>query len=71
VIAGLDVEEGSFPDADLRGAQSAFLASTTREIQPIAAIDGEALPDVGSGHAEAAAAALREAIGREHAEAEA
>jgi branched-chain amino acid aminotransferase len=71
VIAGLDVEEGSFPDADLRDAQSAFLASTTREIQPIAAIDGEALPDVGGGHAEAAAAALREAIGREHAEAEA
>jgi len=67
----IDVEEGSFPDADLRDAQSAFLASTTREIQPIAAIDGEALPDVGGGHAEAAAAALREAIGREHAEAEA
>ena len=71
VIAGLDVEEGSVPDADQRGAQSGFLASTTREIQPIAAIDGEALPEVGGGHAEAATAALREAIGREHAEAEA
>jgi branched-chain amino acid aminotransferase len=71
VIAGLDVEEGSFPDADLRGAQSAFLASTTREIQPIAAIEGEPLPEVGGGHAEAATAALHEAFGREHAEAEA
>ena len=44
MIKALDVEEGRWPVADLRSAGEAFLASTTREIQPVAAIDGNELP---------------------------
>jgi branched-chain amino acid aminotransferase len=39
------VEEGAWPVADLRAAAEAFLASTTREIQAVSAIDGNALPE--------------------------
>jgi branched-chain amino acid aminotransferase len=39
VIGGLDVAEGEYGLDDLRGAAEAFLASTTREIQPVAAVD--------------------------------
>jgi len=62
VIAGLEVEEGSYPSAELTGARAAFLASTTREIQPIAAVDGRRLAEVGDEHAEAAKAALAAAV---------
>jgi len=65
VIDALEVEQGRFPKEDLVGARAAFLASTTREIQPIAAVDGHALYELGGEHAEAAASALREAVGRE------
>lgn len=44
LVEALEVEEGSFAAADLRGASEAFLASTTREVQAISAIDGNALP---------------------------
>src|SRR6478735_5042258 len=40
LVKALDVEEGAWPVADLRAAQEAFLASTTREIQAVSAIDG-------------------------------
>jgi branched-chain amino acid aminotransferase len=40
LIKALEVEEGIWPIADLRAASEAFLASTTREIQAVAAIDG-------------------------------
>ncbi len=40
LIKALEVEEGIWPVADLRAASEAFLASTTREIQAVAAIDG-------------------------------
>ena len=43
LVKALDVEEGSWPVADLRAAGEAFLASTTREIQAVAAIDGTEL----------------------------
>lgn len=43
LVKALDVEEGAWPVADLRGAGEAFLASTTREIQAVSAIDGNAL----------------------------
>ena len=39
LVKALHVEEGAWPVADLRAAQEAFLASTTREIQAVAAID--------------------------------
>ncbi len=44
LIRALHVEQGSFGIDDLRAAAEAFLASTTREIQAVAAIDGVALP---------------------------
>jgi branched-chain amino acid aminotransferase len=43
LVKALEVEEGSWPVDDLRAAGEAFLASTTREVQPVAAIDGAEL----------------------------
>ena len=43
LVADLGPAEGAFELADLEGASEAFLASTTREVQPIAAIDGRDL----------------------------
>jgi branched-chain amino acid aminotransferase len=40
VIAELHVEEGEFELDDLLGAHEIFLASTTREVQGVSAIDG-------------------------------
>jgi branched-chain amino acid aminotransferase len=40
LVKALKVEEGSWPVEDLRAAGEAFLASTTREIQAVSAIDG-------------------------------
>jgi branched-chain amino acid aminotransferase len=40
IVRELEVEEGEFDADDLREAGEAFLASTTREIQPVAAVDG-------------------------------
>jgi len=71
VVDALDVVEGRFPKDELTGAQAAFLASTTREIQPISAIDGVALPSTGDEHADAAKAALGAAVDRERAAARA
>jgi branched-chain amino acid aminotransferase len=45
IVDELEVEEGTWPVADLRAAGEAFLASTTREVQAISAIDGAELPD--------------------------
>ena len=39
IVRSLHVEEGEFPVEDLLGAREAFLASTVREVQPVAAID--------------------------------
>lgn len=44
LLSAVEVEEGVYDVKDLRGAKEAFLASTTREIQAVAAIDGAALP---------------------------
>ena len=44
LVKALDVEEGEWPVEDLRGAGEAFLASTTREIQAVSAIDGTRPP---------------------------
>ena len=43
LLAALEVSEGEYPLGDLLGASEAFLASTVREIQPIAAIDDRVL----------------------------
>jgi branched-chain amino acid aminotransferase len=45
LVRALHVEVGAWQVDDLRGAHEAFLASTTREIQAVAAIDGRALPE--------------------------
>jgi branched-chain amino acid aminotransferase len=39
IVRELEVEEGQFDVADVQAAREAFLASTTREIQPVARID--------------------------------
>jgi branched-chain amino acid aminotransferase len=44
VVDELEVEEGTWPVADLRAAREALLASTTREVQAVSAIDGSDLP---------------------------
>ncbi|MGH2982484.1 MAG: aminotransferase class IV, partial [Solirubrobacterales bacterium] len=45
IVTELEVEEGAWPVADLRAAKEAFLASTSREVQPVSAIDGNELAD--------------------------
>jgi branched-chain amino acid aminotransferase len=45
LIKALNVDQGAWPVADLRAAGEAFLASTTREIQAVSAIDGAALAE--------------------------
>jgi len=47
IVRSLDVEEGEFPAEDLLGAHEAFRASTVREVQPVAAIDGQPLDTPG------------------------
>lgn len=47
IVSALDVEQGRFGIDDLRSASEAFLASTTREVQPVAAVDGAELPAPG------------------------
>lgn len=65
VCEKLEVEEGELGTDDLRAAAEAFLASTTREIQPISAIDGAPLPRVPGPQSERASAALAAAVERE------
>jgi branched-chain amino acid aminotransferase len=65
LVKALKVEEGAWPVADLRAAQEAFLASTTREIQAIAAIDGNELPQAPGPHTREAQEAFAATLGRE------
>lgn len=68
VLDALDVAEGEFDTRDLEGAREAFLASTTREIQPVSAVDGAELAEPEGGEASATAArALAEAVEAERA----
>ena len=59
IIRSLHVEEGAFRVDDLLAAHEAFLASTVREVQPVAVIDGRELETPGPRTAEAAAAFRR------------
>jgi branched-chain amino acid aminotransferase len=56
IVRELDVEEGQFDVADVRAAGEAFLASTTREIQPVARLDDRDLEAPGERTREAQAA---------------
>ncbi len=54
IVRSLHVEEGEFTVDDLLGTREAFLASTVREVQPVAAIDGRELETPGPRTTEAA-----------------
>jgi len=56
IIRELDVAEGRFEAAELAEAREAFLASTTREVQPVSAIDGRSLSSPGERTIDAQAA---------------
>ena len=65
LIKALDVAEGTWDVEDLRGASEAFLASTTREIQAVAAIDGADLPAAPGPRTQEAQRAFAQTLGRE------
>ncbi|HWW66981.1 MAG TPA: aminotransferase class IV [Solirubrobacterales bacterium] len=65
LVKALDVEEGAWPVADLRAAREAFLASTTREIQAVATIDGTDLPAAPGRRTREAQEAFAATLGRE------
>ena len=69
VVESLEVAEGEYPLADALAADEAYLASTTREIQPVSAIDsarfdpGPRAAEAQQAFAGAVAAELGEAVG--------
>jgi branched-chain amino acid aminotransferase len=65
VLELLDVEERPATLDDVQGAAEAFLASTTREVQAIAAVEDRELPAAPGEVTRAAARALREHIEEE------
>jgi branched-chain amino acid aminotransferase len=65
MIKALEVEEGTWHVDDLRGAGEAFLASTTREIQAVSAVDGRAFPAAPGPRTREAQDAFAETLGRE------
>jgi branched-subunit amino acid aminotransferase/4-amino-4-deoxychorismate lyase len=65
LVKALEVEEGAWPVADLRAAHEAFLASTTREIQAVAAIDGTELPEAPGPRTSEAQEAFAATLGKE------
>jgi len=65
LVKALQVEEGAWPVADLRAAQEAFLASTTREIQSVSAIDSVELPSAPGPRTREAQEAFGATLGKE------
>jgi len=65
LVAALEVEEGTFAVEDLRNASEAFLASTTREVQAVSAVDGTALAAVPGPRTEEAKRAFAAILERE------
>jgi branched-chain amino acid aminotransferase len=65
LVKALHVEVGAWPVADLRAAREAFLASTTREIQAVSAIDGSPLPEAPGPRTREAQEAFATTLGRE------
>lgn len=65
LVKALQVEEGAWPVEDLRAAEEAFLASTTREIQAVAAIDGRELAAAPGPRTREAQEAFAAILGRE------
>jgi branched-chain amino acid aminotransferase len=65
LIKALDVKEDSWHVDDLRAATEAFLASTTREIQAVASVDGRVFPAAPGPRTREAQQAFAETLGRE------
>ena len=65
VVETMDVDERDLPAAALAEATEAFLTSTTREVHPISAVDGQPLPQCPGPQTEAAAAAVRRLVEEE------
>jgi branched-chain amino acid aminotransferase len=65
LVKALHVETGAWPVADLRAAHEAFLASTTREIQAVSAIDGAELPSAPGPRTREAQEAFAATLGKE------
>jgi branched-chain amino acid aminotransferase len=65
LIAALEVEEGAWSLDDLLAASEAFLASTTREVQAISAIDDVTLPAIPGPRTLEAQRAFAETVTRE------
>jgi branched-chain amino acid aminotransferase len=58
ILERTDAEEEDLPGEALAGADEAFLTSTTREVQPVATVDGRPLPSCPGRRTEAAAEAF-------------
>ena len=65
IIERTDVETGEFPLSDVLAASEAFLASTTREVQPVSSIDGQEISTDPSPSTSEAADAFAAALGDE------
>jgi branched-chain amino acid aminotransferase len=65
LVRELEVEEGEFPLDDLLGAREAFLASTVREVQGVAAVNETEMPECLGERTKAAAAAFAAVLDRE------
>jgi branched-chain amino acid aminotransferase len=65
IVRSMQVEEGSFALEDLAGAREAFLASTTREVQPVSVVDGRELPECPGPRTREAIEAFASALERE------
>jgi len=65
MIEALQVEEGTWDVEDLRNAEEAFLASTTREIQAVSSVDGRAFDAAPGPRTREAQDAFAETLGRE------
>ena len=65
ILQAVDVSEATCPRDELDGAEEAFIASTVREVMPIASIDGRALPQAPGPVTQAAASAFRALVERE------
>ncbi len=68
LVADLEVEEGEFEVGELLGASEAFLASTTREVQPVSAVDGKEMASCPGERTGAAVETFTSVLDRELAE---
>ena len=65
ILGAVSVVEAVCPRDELDGADEAFIASSVREVLPIASIDGRGLPQAPGPVTQAAAAAFRAVVERE------